>query len=470
MSHILIVDDEPTIAWGFREFLSDEGHQVSIAPSAEEAFRLVEAECPDAVLLDVRLPGIDGLSAMQRLRERTGGAPIIVMTAFGNLDTAVRAISQGAFDYLSKPFDLDQAGRIVRRALDAAAAPNVADETATDARDSFVGASPAMQRIFKQIALVAAADVPVLITGESGTGKELAARAIHRHSARREGPFLPICLPALNPGLIESELFGHMRGAFTGAAHDRRGLLELAQGGTVLLDEIADASLGLQVKLLRAIEQREVTPVGDARPRSTDIRIVAATNRPLGELVAGGEFREDLYFRLSVFHIHLPPLRERREDIPLLADFFLRQTRPLRRGLELSDEVRNELAHRDWPGNVREVRNAIEHAAILAREGCIRLEHLPAQGVMAGAGGERSRLQTELSAWARDALRHEGDAEAPTDLYEKFLELLEPGLLQAVVDECGGNRAAAAQKLGLHRATLRQKLRKYGLSPERDER
>ncbi|HVW01956.1 MAG TPA: sigma-54 dependent transcriptional regulator, partial [Planctomycetaceae bacterium] len=394
-----------------------------------------------------------------------------VMTAFGNLDTAVRAISQGAFDYLSKPFDLDQAGRIVRRALDAAASPHAAaSETAADAHDSFVGASPAMQRIFKQIALVAAADVPVLITGESGTGKELAARAIHRHSARREGPFLPICLPALNPGLIESELFGHMRGSFTGAAHDRRGLLELAQGGTVLLDEIADASLGLQVKLLRAIEQREVTPVGDARPRSTDIRIVAATNRPLGELVAGGEFREDLYFRLSVFHIHLPPLRERREDIPLLADFFLRQTRPLRRGLELSEEVRNELVHRDWPGNVRELRNAIEHAAILAREGCIRLEHLPAQGVMAGAGGERSRLQTELSTWARDALRPEGDAEPPTDLYEKFLELLEPGLLQAVVEECGGNRAAAAQRLGLHRATLRQKLRKYGLSPDRDER
>src|SRR3569623_308020 len=296
MSHILIVDDEPTIAWGFREFLSDEGHHVSIAPSAEEAFRLVDSDRPDAVLLDVRLPGIDGLSAMQRLREQTGGAPIIVMTAFGNLDTAVRAISQGACDYLSKPFDLDQAGRIVRRALDAAASPGTAArEVTAEGDDSFVGASPAMQRVFKQTALVAAADVPVLITGESGTGKELAARAIHRLSARREGPFLPICLPALNPGLVESELFGHMRGAFTGASNDRRGLLELAQGGTVLLDEVADATLGLQVKLLRAIEQREVTPVGDARPRTTDIRIVAATNRPLGELVARGEFREDLY-------------------------------------------------------------------------------------------------------------------------------------------------------------------------------
>ena len=230
-----------------------------------------------------------------------------------------------------------------------------------------------MQDLFKSIALVAPAGVPVLITGESGTGKELVARAIHRHSARRDGPFLPICLAALSPSLVERELFGHVKGSFTGAIGDRNGLLELANGGTVLLDEIGDIAPNLQVKLLRAIEHGEVTPVGDARPRPTDIRVIAATNQPLGSLMAAGEFREDLFFRLSVFQIHIPPSRERREDIPALADHFLRQARlSTVTDLRIAQRRPRRIAARPWTGNVRELRNTIEHAAIVARGQPIR--------------------------------------------------------------------------------------------------
>ena len=308
MSRILIVDDEASICWAFRESLGDLGHHVEVAATAEEGLRIAASSPLDVVVLDVRLPGVDGLTAMRSFRDCIGYAPIIVVTAFGNLETAVRALEGGAFDYLVKPFDLDQATTVVTRALEKRQSPEPAATLLARETEALIGSSAAMQDLFKTIALVAPTDVPVLITGESGTGKELVARAIHRHSGRRDGPFLPICLAALNPGLVERELFGHIKGSFTGAVHDRAGLLELASGGTVLLDEIGDVSPSLQVKLLRAIEHREVTPVGDARPRFTDIRVIAATNRPLSELMAAGEFREDLFFRLSVFQIHLPAL------------------------------------------------------------------------------------------------------------------------------------------------------------------
>jgi two-component system nitrogen regulation response regulator GlnG len=466
MSHILIVDDESSICWAFRESLGDDGHLVDVAATAEEGLRIAAASPLDVVVLDVRLPGMDGLTAMRSFRERHAQVPIIIITAFGNLETAVRALEGGAFDYLVKPFDLDQATAVVKRALEKRQerAP-AAGELARDA-PALIGSSPAMQELFKTIALVAPTAVPVLITGESGTGKEMVARAIHRHSGRRDGPFLPICVAALNPGLVERELFGHVKGSFTGAVQDRAGLLELASGGTVLLDEIGDVSPSLQVKLLRAIEHREVTPVGDARPRFADIRVIAATNRPLGSLMAAGEFREDLFFRLSVFQIHLPPLRERRDDIPALAEHFLRQAHLP--GVEegpLAGDVLDELRGRFWTGNVRELRNAIEHAAIVARGQPIRREHLPpaaAKPDLAPSAGP-VELQGLLGAWARNAFRAAADPAASTTLYEQFLELTEPAILRAILEECGQNRAAAAQVLGIHRATLRQKLRKYGI-------
>ena len=455
MSRILVVDDEQAICWSFRELLTEEGHEVATASTAEEALRLASSSKFDAVVLDVRLPGMDGLTALPWLREKLGNAPVVVMTAFGDLDTAVKAVEAKAFDYLIKPFDLDQASNVVRRALEASRAPKmiVSSPIVSAAEDgSLIGSSPAMQSLFKAIAMVAAADVPVLVTGESGTGKELVARALHRYGTRRNGPFVPVGLPSLSPTLVEAELFGHAKGAFTGATAERKGVFELASGGTVLLDEIGDASPALQVKLLRAIEHREVTPVGDARPKPVDLRIVAATHRNLPEMVAAGTFREDLYFRLAAFPIRVPALRERLDDLPALALHFLGRCRS--GDASLSHDVLKCLRERPWVGNVRELRNAIEHATIMARGGIIRPEHLPQPGV--GETRLGSDLPSAVSAWIQTVGNED-------DLHARFLADVEPPLLRAVLDRCGGNRAAAAQKLGIDRATLRLKLRRYGL-------
>jgi DNA-binding NtrC family response regulator len=465
MNRILVVDDEASICWAFRESLSDLGHHVDVASSAEEGLTVAASSSFDAVVLDVRLPGIDGLSAMREFRARLGLVPIIVVTAFGDLDTAVKAVEGGAFDYLVKPFDLTQATAAVTRALDqrlpgAALAASPEPETG-----GLIGKAPVMQELFKRIALVAPTDVPVLITGESGTGKELVARAIHRHSGRKGGPFLPVCLAALSPSVIERELFGHLKGSFTGALQDRKGLFELAGGGSVLLDEIGDVSPSLQVKLLRAIEHGEVTPVGDARPRPIDLRVIAATNRSLQALLASGEFREDLFYRLSVFQIEVPPLSDRREDIPALAEYFLRRARPGYASVApLGQDVLDELRRRPWTGNVRELRNAIEYAAIVARGDRIRKEHLPAATAKdtPEPRSDWAEIQGRLAAWAKRALRAPGPEPSPP-LYERFLELAEPPVLRALVEECGRNRALAAEALGIHRATLRSKLRKYGI-------
>ena len=468
MSRILIVDDEASICWAFREFLADEGHEVSVAASAEEGLELASGGDLDAVVLDVRLPGMDGLTALRGFQERIGPAPIIVITAFGNLETVVQAMEGGAFDYLAKPFDLDQAGAVLKRALELGNTRKRGHSVSaiTAGSETLIGASPVMQDLFKRIALVAPTDVPVLITGESGTGKELVARAIHRHSGRCEGPFLPVCVAALSPGLVEGELFGHRRGSFTGASQDRAGLLELAHGGSVLLDEVGDIPSALQVKLLRAIEHREVTPVGDARPRLTDIRLIAATNRSLADLMMAGQFREDLYFRLSVFPIHVPPLRDRRDDIPALAEHFLRQPR-LSDVADacLSEEVLDELRSRSWSGNVRELRNAIEHAAIVARGRPIRPEHLPPVAASSTTTNPTSpqNFQEQMAHWAIQEIRKGHPGSVESSMYERFLELVEPSFLKVLLHQCGGNRAAAAQMLGIHRATLRQKLRKYGI-------
>jgi two-component system nitrogen regulation response regulator GlnG len=469
MSRVLIVDDEAGICWAFGEYLGDLGHDVAVASSAEEGLDAASSGPFDAVVLDVRLPGMDGLSAMPAFRERTGDAPIVVITAFGSLDTAVRAMEAGAFDYLVKPFDLDEAGAVVRRALESGESGRKGRTKEAEAppRTGLVGSSPPMQALFKQIALVAPTDVPVLITGESGTGKELVARAIHQNGPRGARVFLPVCLAALSPGLVEGELFGHVRGSFTGASHDRKGLLELAAGGTVLLDEIGDVPPGMQVKLLRAIESREITPVGDARPRGIDVRFLAATNRPLHRLMAEGAFREDLFFRLSVFPIHIPPLRERLEDLPDLARHFIAQADPSRdRDADLRADTLAELRRRPWTGNVRELRNAIERAVIFARGGPILPEHLPpavASHTPESLGGDG--LDAALVRWTESALTAPPgpDAEAAESLHDRFLAQVEPPMLRTVLRREAGNKALAAQRIGIHRSTLRQKLRRYGM-------
>ena len=465
MSRILIVDDEASICWAFRESLTDLGHQVEVASSAEEGLRIVDASPFDAVVLDVRLPGMDGLTSMREFRDRIGAASIIIITAFGNLETAVKAMEGGAFDYLVKPFDLDQATTVVQRSLEKQKARDAtADTPARAGLETLVGTSPAMQDLFKSIALVAPTDAPVLITGESGTGKELVARAIHRHSMRRNGPFLPICLAALSPSLVERELFGHLKGSFTGAEHDRKGLLELANDGTVLLDEVGDIPPGIQVKLLRAIEHHEVTPVGDARPRATDLRVIAATNRPLAELMAAGQFREDLFFRLSVFKINIPPLRDRREDIPALAAHFLRQSRT--RAIaeaELSDDVLDELRCARGRGTSASFATpSSTRRSLLGAAEFVRSISRVTTTTPTPAPADRE-IQVRLAAWARQEVQDSRASPDEAKLYERFLELAEPPILRTALERCRHNRAAAAQILGIHRATLRQKLRKYDI-------
>ncbi len=464
MATILIVDDEQSICWGLSRLADKLGHTALVASSAEQALELVGTQRPDVIILDVRLPGMDGLTAISQFRQLLGKLPIIVITAYGDLRTAVQAVRQGAFEYIVKPFDVQRVQQVLERAL---ATPRVDTPRGVTAVDGFVGKTPTMQEAFNQIALVSASDASVLLQGESGTGKELAARAIHKHSPRAEKPFVVINVASLSTTLAESELFGHVRGAFTGAEQARSGLLVRADGGTLFLDEVADMPLSIQVKLLRAVEHGEVTPVGANDPVQTNFRVISATHQDLLSRVQEGTFRHDLYVRISAFRITLPPLRQRREDIAPLCNFFLdglsvgKATR-----CQISDEACRELARRPWHGNVRELRNAIEHAAILARGGTIMPEHLPDSAPSsvvphpASHANLPARIHTLLQQWASAQL---ADAAHVEQLYEQLLAMVEPPVLQAVLDSQAGQLVASSRILGLHRTTLRKKMDQYRL-------
>jgi DNA-binding NtrC family response regulator len=458
MSRVLVVDDEAAIGWSLRELLGDLGHEVGLAASAEEAERLCDSLRPDCILLDVRLPGRDGLAAIPELRRISGGAPIIVMTAFGDLDTAVRAVEAGAFEYLVKPFDLTRVSELVGRAIEEP--PPVTRPGGEHSRSPLLGSSPVMQEVFKQIALVSASDVPVLLTGETGSGKDLAARLIHANSDRRERPFIATNLAALAPGILESELFGHVRGAFTGATADRAGLFEQAAGGTIFLDEIAEAPAEVQVKLLRVLENREVAKVGSTLAEPIDVRVVAATNRDPAEAVRRAEFREDLFHRLSVFPIRMPSLAERRDDIPLLARHFADAASGT--AASLSDAFIAALKQRPWPGNVRQLKHAVEYAVVLSRGSQLRPDHLPPIDEPAFdplSADAVEALEAAVRRWSAAARSVEG----LDDLHERLLAVVEPALLCEVLAHTGGNRTAAAKLLGLDRATLRTRLRRFGI-------
>ncbi len=467
MAHFLIVDDEESICWGFAKLAAEMGHTADTAASAEEGLKLAGAARPDVIVLDVRLPGMDGLEAIAHFRDRLGSVPIIVITAYGELPTAVKAVRTGAFDYLTKPFDLAVAQRAIERAL-ASPAPSPGDvPPPSPGEDHLVGTSSAMQEVFKRIALVAASDACVHLRGESGTGKELAARAIHRYSRRAAGPFVAINVASLSPTLAESELFGHTRGAFTGADQARKGLLEQADGGTIFLDEVADIPMSIQVKLLRALEHREMLPVGATRSVRSDFRIISATHQNLPERVAERAFRHDLYFRLITFEIEIPPLRERREDIPALADHFLallaaKSDRPVP---SISAQAMEELGRLPWYGNVRELRNAIEHAMVLARSGTITVDQLPPPlpASLSSDAVQEDALARLIRQWTEARLDAPDEAD---DLYERLLRTVEPPLLRAVMQAHHGQCAPAARCLGLHRTTLRKKLDQFGIAEE----
>ncbi len=462
MAQLLIIDDEPSICWGLKKLAESLGYVARTASSAEAGLREAEkTPKPDAVFLDVRLPGLDGIAAMPQLRERLPDVPIIVMTAHGELETAVEAIRNGAFEYLTKPFDLALAEKVLDRALRRRPIGSAQPVVMPGLQDQIVGHSSVLQDVFKQIALVAGSEACVLVSGESGTGKELVARAIHRYSRRSGGPFVPVHVAALSPTLAESELFGHVRGADA----PRTGLLEQADGGTVFLDEVSDLPLPLQVKLLRALEHGEIVPVGSDKPRAIDFRLVSATHLQLSAKVSAGAFRHDLFFRLATFQIGLPPLRERGADLLELSQHFIDEssaknllTRP-----SLGKRAEAELMRRPWHGNVRELRNAIEHAVIVARGGQIEPDHFPPPAPPAGFPAEESPLETIsqlIRQWADTQLREDGEQE---DLYERFLSLVEPPLLTATLTHELGQVTSAAHKLGLHRHTLRKKLDQYGI-------
>jgi two-component system nitrogen regulation response regulator GlnG len=475
VANLLVIDDEPAICWGLAQLGQRLGHQVQTASSVEQGLELAGHMRPDLVLLDVRLPGMDGLTALPRLKQLAPAAPIVVMTAHGDLGTAVEAVRQGAWDYVAKPFDLAQIERIIGRAL--AEPPLTAPAVLTPQADGLVGRTPVMQEVFKRIALVAPSEACVMLAGESGTGKELVARAIHRYSRRSGGPFVAVNVAALNPTLAESELFGHVRGAFTGADQPRQGLLVEADGGTLFLDEVADIPLPVQVKLLRTLEHGEVMPVGSGRTVPTSFRLISATHQDLPAKVRSGEFRHDLYYRLATFLIDLPPLTVRREDIPVLVDHFVQQFAPSAGSASrVSQAALESLLSRPWHGNVRELRNAIEHGLILARGGAILPEHLPAplpsptvdqraEATAAPAASPISpadELLNRIAAWAQERLRG-GDA---SGLYDEFLSLVEPPFLEAALKRHHGQCAAAARVLGIHRTTLKKKLDDYGIAGE----
>ena len=466
MSRILIVDDEPAIGWSLGELLDDRGHGVKTAASAEEAIEICRRFTPELILLDVRLPGRDGLSAIPEFRALAPTAPIVVMTAFGDLDTAVRAVEAGAAEYLVKPFDSAQVTTIVDRLLERGA-------TATASAPppgGLVGSSGVMQRVFARVALAASSELPVLITGATGTGKELAARAIHAHSARRSGPLVAVNLAALPPALVEGELFGQAKGAFSGATA-RDGLFASADRGVLFLDEVGDAAAEVQARLLRVLDAREILPVGASALRQVDIRVIAATNRDLAADVAAGRFRADLLHRLRVFTIEMPPLSARLDDVPALVSHFLAASPGCGPLQSASAEFLDAVRARPWPGNVRELKAAVDVAAVIARGATLGREHLPPPlpaapgadqptGAAGQTGGDLAtadaRLQEAVRAWVGAQL----GAATPREgwLHEDFLKAAEAALISEVLVRTEGNRTAAARILGLDRATLRGKL------------
>jgi len=447
MTHVLIVDDEAAFRQMLEAAVVAAGFAAQTAPNGERALELAAADAPALVFMDLNMGtrAMSGLEALEEFRARHPEVPVVLVTAFGDVQTAVAAMKSGALDFLEKPVDLDDVRRILGAALGPDDAAGADPAAAAPVFGGIATASPAMRAAVELLAAAAGSDAPVLITGESGTGKELAAAFVHERSARRDGPFVKVNCAAIPSGLLEAEMFGAAAGAFTGATRAREGRFEAAEGGTLLLDEIAEMDNGLQAKLLRAIQEKEYEPVGGVRPRRADVRIVASTNRAVEAAIRSGALREDLYFRLNVFEVALPPLRERRDDIVPLARCFVRELagdRPRR----LAAETEAALEAHAWPGNVRELRNTIERAVILARGGVVHPEHLPPNVTADGPGFEASRTPAP------------SPPRAGTKVHDMERQLIVETLARTL-----GNRTRAAESLGMSRRALLYKLKRYDI-------
>ncbi|MFH0939713.1 MAG: sigma-54 dependent transcriptional regulator [Planctomycetota bacterium] len=466
---ILIVDDEQAICWAFKQLLQPEGYRVLVTASAEEGLELVASESPDLVLLDVRLPGISGLDALPKFKALNPDLPILVMTAHGTMETAIEATKRGAYNYLLKPLHNADALHHIRTALERR---NLSREVAQLRRElkgahnleSLVGKSLVMQDVYKKIGALTSSGSSVLITGESGVGKELVVKAIHNYSDRVNGPFIAINCASIPELLLESELYGHVKGAFTGAIRDKTGKAEAADGGTLFLDEIGEMPMSIQAKLLRFIEGKNFERVGSTESIEVDVRILAATNRDLRTQIKKQLFREDLYYRLNVVSIALPALRDHKDDIPLLVARFL-SPKSGGRLLEISRDALTLLERYDWPGNVRELKNALEHAMILARDKTITPDLLPVH-ILQRLRGEDSTQGQSLDDLIRlrthQALdKAEGQEEG--NAYVEVIADIEKTLIETTLKRVGGNQVKASKLLGIHRTTLRKKIEDYGL-------
>lgn len=451
---ILLIEDDESLRRVMEYNLREDGYRVVTAADGRSGLERFQAQDVDLVLTDIRMPEMDGMEVLTRLKTMQPDLPVIVLTAHGTIDSAVEAIKVGAFDYLTKPFSREQLRAAVRKALDVAAltTENRHLRQVVVERFSFanmIAASRAMRAVTDMAARVAQSDATVLLEGESGTGKELLAKAIHFHSARTRAPFVTINCGAIPEHLLESELFGHRRGSFTGAVADKRGKFETADGGTIFLDEIGELPSQLQVKILRVLQEREIDKVGDPRPIKVDVRVIAATNRDLEKMIADGGFRDDLYYRLAVVSIRMPPLRERADDIPLLVDHFLTKhsERLGRPRPNVEKPVYSALNLYSWPGNIRELENVIERALVLDKDGVLGLDDLP----------ERLRAREQRMGNLRIELPDEGIS----------LETVERELLLAALEKHNWNQTRAAAYLGITRSTLLYRMQKFGL--ERDK-
>ncbi|PNU21536.1 nitrogen regulation protein NR(I) [Geothermobacter hydrogeniphilus] len=472
---ILVADDEDSIRWVLSKALGKQGHKVDLAVDGDEALQLFRRNKYDLAILDIKMPKPTGLELLDLFQQERPEMLVIIMTAESSMKNAVEAMKRGAYDYLTKPFDLDELDAIILKAGKATAISDQVTLLKDELKEHYqferniIGNSQPMQEVYKQLGRIAPSDITVLITGESGTGKELVARAIHFNSPRLGKPFLAINCAAIPRDLLESELFGHEKGAFTGASERKAGKFEQADGGTLFLDEIGDMSLDLQAKLLRVLQEKELTRTGGSQTLQVNVRIVAATNQNLKRKVADKEFREDLFYRLNVMPLELPPLRERREDIPLLARYFLQKARDdlhvSTRGI--SDEALNLLQKHAWPGNVRELENTIQRAALLSPDQFLT----PAD--FGSLGNEISRQENDNSL---EALVHnklsaslaQMDVNELDNLYEMVLHQMERPLIQIVLRKTRGNQVRTAEILGINRNTLRKKIKTLGINISRD--
>jgi DNA-binding NtrC family response regulator len=451
MNRILIVDDELNMRLVLRAMLKKEGYEVFVAEDGLAALNILKDNDVSAIVTDLKMPRLDGMGLLDRVTREYPSIPIIIITAYGTVNTAVDALKKGAFDYITKPFDQDDLRNVIKKAIKTREF-NQGEVMMSDEeidRYGIVGASPKMMEVYETIRQVAPATTAVLITGETGTGKELIAHAIHRNSPRKANPFIKINCGAITEHLVESELFGYEKGAFTGAVVTKPGRFELAHTGTIFLDEIGDLPRDMQVKLLHVLQDQEFERVGGVRTIKIDVRVIAATNRNLQQEVKEGRFREDLFYRLNVFPIQLPPLRERQEDILPLMDYFLEKcNQKLGKNVRQDDPRIKELFQRyAWPGNVREMENVIERLVLVARENQIALEDIP-----------------DEIRYALDVNAVDMSSEKPLkELVKSHTEEVEKQLIAKILDECGQNVTKAAQQLGFSRKGLQLKMIKYGL-------